>query len=445
MNKIAVVGDSILDEYYQVDAEKVSPEFPIPILSSEFSSPQKQLPGGAANVCYQFDNFDKSISYFGFVDLESLSIFEDYLPTDNCVLINGNIPRKKRHYQDCFPICRIDIESPNYNLDQNKLNLYQRKVCENLSNNNFDIVIFSDYGKGLFHEFDIQNYFNSVGDALKIVDPKYGPASKWIGCDVIKPNYKEAKEISGKSFWKDQVVYFKQETKAKIIIITQGGNGIFGMINDEFFEFEPRKKTIPVSVIGAGDCFVSLLAIGLSDNLGIKESIENAFYGSSLYVKNKHNQPIHPADLISDKIIKNPKVLSKRNFTLCFTNGCFDFGLTPAHVELLRQAKQKKEKLVVALNSDLSVKRLKGEDRPFFNFDERANILSGLEFVDYIIKFEEDTPINVINDVRPDLIIKGGDYSQEDVVGYGQFPVEIFNFMDTYSTTDKIRIASKKI
>jgi len=438
MNKIAVIGDAIIDEYYYVKAEKISPEFPISVIHSELFSPEKSLPGGAANVCYQLSNFDKIVSYFGIVDFEALSILEDYFSMDNCVLLNGKNPRKKRFYQDFFPLCRIDVETENYNLSKSSLNQLQKRICENLSNSNFDIVIFSDYGKGMFNDFDIKNYFNSTGKAIKIVDPKNGPASKWANCDIIKPNYKEAKDISGLKDWKDQVKFFRDQTNAKYIIITQAGNGVVGLIDEEYFQYVPDKKTIPTSVIGAGDCFVSLLAIGLSNGLEIKESIESAFYGSSLYVKNKFNKPLHPADLYKNKIIDDPSILLKRNFSLCFTNGCFDFGLTAAHVDLLQYAKQKKEKLVVGLNSDSSIKKLKGDNRPIFSFEDRAKILSGLEFVDYIVKFEEDTPFDLINKIRPELIVKGGDYTPENVVGYGYYPVDIFKFVSSYSTTEKI-------
>lgn len=439
MKKIAIVGDSIVDEYFETSADKISPEFPVPILQLENSFPQISLPGGAANVCYQFLNFDKHVSYFGFVDLESLGVFDDYFNTENCVLLNNfhKVPRKKRFYQNSFPLCRIDVEIDNYGLGSN-LNYFQNKICNNLSKSIFDIVIFSDYDKGIFNEFDISNYFYCCKSSIKIVDPKKGPISKWRGCDIIKPNYKEAKDISGKSDWRKQADYFKKETGASCVLITQGGEGVVGIINNDYFEYRPDKKTQPDSVVGAGDCFVSLLAIGISDGLNTKDAAEQAFYGSSLYVKNKHNKPIHPADLVKSKIIKNPEVLCNRDFTLCFTNGCFDFGLTPAHVDLLKYAKKQKEKLVVALNSDLSVRKLKGESRPFFNFEERSKILSGIEHVDYIVELEDPTPEKLLSIIKPDLIIKGGDYKLESVVGYGLFPVKIFDFLDTYSTTEKI-------
>lgn len=440
MKKIAIVGDTIIDEYYFVNANKISPEFPIPILASEDFFPQKVLPGGAANVCYQFLNFDKDVSYFGFVDFEAVKILEEYFLIDNCVLMNNfsKVPRKKRFYQDHFPLCRIDIESKNYRLSKQKLNNLQQAVCKNLYSKKFDVVIFSDYGKGIFNEHDNYNFIRAAGNSIKIVDPKNGPVSKWFGCDIIKPNSKEAKELSGKSNWKEQARFFKETTSAKAVIITQEGDGVVGIINKDYFEIRPSVKTTPTSVIGAGDCFISLLADGISDGLETYESIERAFYGSSIYVNNKYNKPIHPADLSKNKIV-NPEILKKRNFKLCFTNGCFDLGLTTAHIDLIKYSKQKGEKLVVALNSDDSVRRIKGENRPFFNFNERAKILSSIEFVDYIVKFEENTPIEVMEKINPDLIIKGGDYELHQIIGHDKYSVEIFEYQNSYSTTDKIK------
>lgn len=437
---IAVVGDSIIDEYFFVKSDRISPEFPIPIFNLENFYPYKSLPGGASNVCYQFVNFDIEKHYFGFADFESLSVLEEYIETENCFLLDkfSKIPRKKRFYQENFPLCRIDVESKNYGLSDDKLNILQEKICNSLKLNYCDIVIFSDYGKGIFENFDIQKYIKSAGSSLKIVDPKNGPVSKWLGCDIIKPNFKEAEIISGKKDWKEQASFFKKNTNAQHVLITQGGDGVVGIIDNDYFEYKPQYKTKPVSVVGAGDCFVSLLAIGLSNSLNVKQSVEYAFYGSSLYVKNKHNTPIHPADLCRNKLIDNPEILRKRNFSLCFTNGCFDFGLTPAHVDLLRYAKTKKEKLVVALNSDLSIKKLKGEARPIFSFEDRAKILSSLECVDYIVEFEEETPANLLNKIQPDLIVKGGDYAPENVVGHGFFPIDIFSFVNSCSTTEKI-------
>lgn len=433
---IAVIGDAIVDEYYCVNAEKVSPEFPIPILQSESLVPNRTLPGGAANVCYQFLNFKNKIDYFGLVDKDVLDILDnfDFINTDGCCLLPNfhNVPKKKRFYQDAFPLCRLDIESKNYNLSKDQLETLQNKICNNLYKSKADVAIFSDYNKGLF-DCDSQKYFESLGDkVIKIVDPKKGPVSKWKGCDIIKPNYKEALELSGEFDWKKQVDYFKRVTNCHSVVITKGGEGVVGIIGEDYFEVYPQNKTSAISVIGAGDCFIALLAICVSNKMSIKKSIDIAFEASSLFVQSKNNNPIHPLDLIHDKFI-GPEVLSNRNFSLCFTNGCFDI-IHPGHLQVLKFAKSKADKLVVAINSDESV-LMQNKSHPLINnFDSRRRVVESLEFVDYIVRFDEETPMEVIKKIRPDVLVKGDQYAipiGSELVS----SVELCPILENFSTT----------
>lgn len=435
---IAVIGDSIIDEYYYVNAEKVSPEFPIPILQSESSCPDKILPGGAANVCYQFLNFRNNIYYFSLVDRDVLNVLDDFdfINNDGCCLLPyfSSAPKKKRFYQDSFPLCRLDVETKNYSLSEDQIANLQNKIFNNLlCSKNLDVAIFSDYSKGLFYNYNAQDCFKSLGkNVIKIVDPKKGPVSKWKGCDIIKPNYKEALELSGETDWKKQVDYFKTNTGCDSVIITKSGDGVVGIIGEEYFELIPQNKTSAVSVIGAGDCFVSLLAICISSKISIRKSIEIAFEASSLFVKNKNNNPIHPLDLIHDKFIDS-NLLINRNFSLCFTNGCFDI-LHPGHIQVLKFAKSKADKLVVAINSDKSV-LMQDKSHPLINnFDYRRKMIESLEFVDYVVEFDEKTPIEIIKNIRPDVLVKGDQY--ENPVG-SEFvnKVELCPILENFSTS----------
>jgi D-beta-D-heptose 7-phosphate kinase/D-beta-D-heptose 1-phosphate adenosyltransferase len=132
-------------------------------------------------------------------------------------------------------------------------------------------------------------------------------------------------------------------------------------------------------------------------------------------------------------------LLNHRDFNLVFTNGCFDFGLTSAHIDCLTFAKKQGDKLVVGINTDESIRRLKGRGRPIMSLCERIKLLSSLEFVDYIVPFDQDTPLQLIESIRPSIIVKGGDYKKEDVVGNNLAEVRIFNFIENnLSTTEKI-------
>ena len=431
---IAVIGDSIIDDYYSVNAEKVSPEFPIPILQCENSFPNKRLLGGATNVCYQFLNFDKEIFYFGLLDSDAYNLLSEFyfINSESCCLlpISSKVPRKKRFYQNNFPLCRLDIESKNYNLSNYELNIFQNKICENLKYYNFDAVIFSDYNKGVFNNFNIKNYFDSLSKkTLKIVDPKKGPISKWHGCDVIKPNYKEALELTGKENWKDQIEFIKKNTNCEIVIITMEGKGVVGCVGKEYFEIIPESKNQAVSVIGAGDCFISLLCCCLLSNFSVIKSVEISFRGSSLYVNNKFNKPINPSDLLEEKIV--------------FTSGIFDL-LHTGHLENLNTCKKLGGKLIVGINSDASTKRLKGPDRPINDQETRKKILQSLRCVDEVFIFDEDTPYELIKKIKPDIVAKGSDYTKDNVVGNDLAEVVIIPNFPGFSTTSVISKIQEK-
>jgi D-beta-D-heptose 7-phosphate kinase/D-beta-D-heptose 1-phosphate adenosyltransferase len=292
----------------------------------------------------------------------------------------------------------------------------------------------SDYSKGVFNNFEISNYLSSINkNCIKIVDPKIGPISKWKGCDVIKPNSKESQALTNKSNWRDQVDFIRRETGARCVIITQEGNGFVGVIDDEKIEYRPEVKTKAESVIGAGDCFISLFAIFCGCGVDYKKSAELAFKSSSMYVQRKYCNPISYLDLLESKLIKNPEVLQERNFTLAFTNGCFDI-IHDGHLNCLKFAKSKAQKLVVALNSDLSVASL-GKSHPLINnIESRINFMQSLEFVDYVVVFDESTPYEVINKIKPDVLVKSGEYKNpvgSDLVKR----VEIFPVLENFSTT----------
>jgi D-beta-D-heptose 7-phosphate kinase/D-beta-D-heptose 1-phosphate adenosyltransferase len=435
--KIAVVGDFIIDEYYQVSVNKISPEFPIPVLQTANLSPKKTLPGGAGSVCNQFINFKNKIYYFGLINRDSLNIINRYNFIDTVYsVVSSSIksPTKKRFYQDFFPICRIDVESKNYDLCDFDLNNFQDKICENLSKCFFDLIIFSDYNKGIFNNYEVSNYFYNLSkNTIKIVDPKNGPAKKWLGCDIIKPNYKEACEITGKTNFKDQAKYLQDETNAYCVIITKESEGIKVLYNNDYFEYVPQTKVRPESVIGAGDCFISMLSVCILNNINIFDSIKICSDHCSKYVSDKDNKPIHPIDFYKTKFITDLDCIKNRNFRLSFTNGCFDI-LHPGHIDLLKFAKSKADKLLVAINSNESVARQNKSHKLVNDINIRKKMLESFDFVDYIVEFHEDTPLEIIKTINPDVLVKGSDYP-EPVGSSFSGEVCLFPIKNDYSTT----------
>jgi D-beta-D-heptose 7-phosphate kinase/D-beta-D-heptose 1-phosphate adenosyltransferase len=276
-------------------------------------------------------------------------------------------------------------------------------------------VIFSDYNKGFFGGTEGFHPPSLYPNSKTIVDPKCGPIKKWKGCTVFKPNAKEAAELSGKTFWKEQAKFFQHELECEAVVITASGDRVSGVWKDQFFCYTPTKRVDVTSSVGAGDCFCAFFAMCIGHGFGIPEAAEIAYNAGSVYVQHNMNRPVCPAELIEDSIVV-PEDLKNRDFNLVFTNGCFDV-LHKGHLETLKFAKSKGDKLVVAVNSDASVRRLKGDSRPVVPLEHRMAVLANLKCVDFVVSFDEDTPLQVIKKIKPDVLVKGGDYEKEKIIG----------------------------
>lgn len=408
---VGVVGDAMVDEYYYVKVKKISPEFPIPVMLSPNSLPAYSLPGGAANVAYQFKNFNVDTYLISVTDHEADRVFRQHgIHTRFCGNLSRNIPRKKRFYSDDFPTYRWDVEEPYTSYDvwpEIRKALGESEIF-------FDVLIFSDYDKGFFNE-QVINYFNSFYNArYKIVDPKKN-LTRWYGYDLIKPNYSEACALTGEQELRRQYDLIKKGTNAKEVMITLGGKGVYS----KNFEYKPKEvNESPNSVIGAGDCFMAFTAMAMAHDFMPFETAEIAFEMGALYVQEKHNSPITIQKILKKFAPEQAKYISPdlpRDYSLCFTNGCFDV-LHRGHIETLKFAKSKAEKLVVAVNTDESVSKLK-PGRPINTLANRMAVLANLECVDYVVPFDEDTPYELIKKLKPDVLVKGAEYDPASIVG----------------------------
>lgn len=418
--RIAVVGDSMLDEYFNVSVKKISPEFPIPVMHSNEEYPLDVYPGGAANVAFQLKNFNKNTFLCSFVDENAKKCFDSHgIDTRYCVTIPNLIPRKKRFYSDDFPTYRWDVENNNYGLQDNELSFFCQKLYETILNKNFDVIIFSDYDKGIFYKNIVSNLAKDHKCKIKIVDPKID-IYKWLGCSLIKPNSIEAKNITKQEDKNKQIEKIIQATSARSVIITNGGNGYCGYDGDYFEYINENKLQNINSVIGAGDCFIAFCGLCLGNSIPLRDAAEFAFKMGSLYVQEKHNKPLDfykincMLDKPSSKLV-DKEFLEKRNYKLVMTNGCFDI-LHAGHISNLNFAKSQGDKLLVAINSNYSVSKLK-PNRPINDLSDRMNLISNLECVDYVISFEEETPYELIKHLKPDVLVKGEEYKDSEVVG----------------------------
>jgi len=432
-----VLGDAMIDEYYEVKVNRISPEFPMPIMWSPHSQ-RVRKPGGAANVAYQFKHFNVDPLLFCFYDDKAARVFDEHGLSWTCAPFSGieaSLPIKRRFLDGGVQVVRHDIESPNCGLDEYLLDFVTEHLESVIAKSSKpDVAILSDYNKGFFasEEHSILDFYH---DVTTIVDPKNGPLSKWRGCTILKPNAKEAADLTGRSTWREQAKHLQNETECEGVVITFGGEKVAGVWHDEFFCFNPTRTVEVESVIGAGDCFCATFAMAIGHGFSVPEAAEIAWTAGAVYVQNKMNRPIVPAEMAHRGLVENGLDLASRDFKLVFTNGCFDI-LHEGHLETLRFAKSQGDKLVVALNSDDSVKRLKGPERPLKPLDQRMKVMAALEMVDFVVSFDEDTPLEIIKEIRPDVLVKGADYKKSDIVGADIVPeVLCAPLMDGLSTT----------
>jgi D-beta-D-heptose 7-phosphate kinase/D-beta-D-heptose 1-phosphate adenosyltransferase len=446
-SKIAVVGDLLIDEYYQVSADKISPEFPIIRMLSDSDQPNIVVPGGGGNLAHQLIcHFNVDLNIIGFINQYGKGVYKKVgINTDNCVCV-PHIPVKRRFYQDQFPLSRWDIESFEYGLGENITKERERLVKKYQSIPEPEVVIFADYNKGVFSSSD--NWMQYYPDAIKIVDPKVKPIERWKGCTVFKPNKKEAQELSGipADQWHQQCDFFQRVLGCIAVVITLDGSGICGKIMDRYFDYHSPYSTVCESVIGAGDCFASILGLAMSHSVDILEGVKIAYEGAAVYVGKKHNEPVTLYEILgrfnpSEAKFVDVDYLKKRNFKLSSTNGCFDL-MHVAHMEILKFAKSQGGKLLVLIDTDKHVTQLKGMGRPVNNLNDRMRMLAALDCVDFVIPFNSDEELHQIySEIKPDVLVK--DDSWDHIVGSDVAQKTlIFPRIKGYATTnvvDKIK------
>ena len=370
--KVLVIGDIILDKYIYGTSKRISPEAPVPVVTF---TEEKTTMGGAALV---YDN------------LVSLGVDVTLCNTEQSNSV------KSRVICDGHYITRIDDDKQ---ADGDAV----LQIVKKSDFTPYDYVILSDYDKGTLSKADkIIRHINKFGCKV-IVDPKTD-MSKYKDAWLVKPNEKEEKE------------YFKN-WKGNIIT-TRASDNVTAKIEDNNYNI-PVETVEVADVTGAGDCFLAGFVYGLTKEYSYKKCLELAVKGSTESVKHAGTY-----------ILKKDDVEN----TVVFTNGVFDI-LHIGHLKLLRHAKTLGKRLVVGINSDSSVKRLKGDLRPINNEQTRKESLLELGFVDEVIVFEEDTPLETITKLEPDIIVKGGDYTFDTVVGNHLAKVVIFPTVEGHSTT----------
>ena len=461
-----VVGDLMLDEYLWGKAERISPEAPVQVV--DVVREEMRL-GGAGNVVNNLSELGVRVAVCSVVgdDENGRALLDAFtgkgLSTDAIFSDPARrTSRKTRVVAAHQQIVRIDRES--------RMALsaeIEQQVCNWINNNagRFKVILLSDYLKGVLTPRVISTTLAAARAAgiPVLIDPKGADFSRYTGATILTPNRKEAEVASGIVIQDtDSLVRaagaIMERVGLEYLLITRSEEGmsLFSKTSDPVHIPTVAREVFDVS--GAGDTVLAALAAGMAAGLGVAEAARLANISAGIAVSKLGTSTVTPTEIInavslahsdSDSKIKNIDVLAvlieaekARGKKIVFTNGCFDL-LHAGHVKYLQKARALGDLLILGLNSDASVRRLKGEKRPLIGEDERGHILAALDCIDYVVIFEEDTPLELISALKPHILAKGGDYTPEGVVGkdlvesYGG-RVELVSFVDGKSTTNII-------
>ena len=463
---VLVIGDVMLDKYYFGEMKRISPEAPVPVVN--MMEEMKTL-GGAANVANNLVHLGCKVSLAGAVgNDQGRNEFFDMLEAkgiDGSGIITDDrcTTTKTRIISGNQQVLRIDQEKKVI-VSDSIVKQFEEWLLQKLQKDQINSIIISDYEKGFCRKELCQKVISKANqaDIPIIIDPKGKDWDKYSNATMITPNIKELSDILGTDLLNSNEVIneygplLRQKYGLDYLLVTRSEKGMSLVGEEEIVSIPTLAKEV-FDVSGAGDTVVSTLAafIGMGGQIDASVKISNLAAGIVVgkvgtYAVRDY-ELLEQLELLSDntnnqtskvffneeykQLIKNWKMKGNK---IIFTNGCFDL-LHIGHATYLKHAKQLGDKLVIGLNSDYSVKRIKGPSRPITNEKDRAKMLSFFEFVDAVIIFNEDTPLNLISEVRPDVLVKGGDYKAEEVVG-GEFAgkVEILSFIDGYSTSNII-------
>ena len=458
--RILVVGDIMLDKYSIGDSSRVSPEAPVPVVKVK---KEKFVLGGAANVAHNTAKLGAETYLVGFIgDDEGGNKIKNILKKEkikNHLVQSENSPTttKSRIISRNQQMIRIDYEDINvlhpYNLLIDK---YKNAI------NLVDIVLISDYGKGTLKQIELLIEIANKKDIPVLVDPKGNNFNKYKNATLIKPNLREFENISGKcidiKMLENSGKKLRRDLNLEALVITRGEKGISLIENDNSITHISTNAVDVFDVTGAGDTVLAILGLVL----GLKQSFKMALkianiaagivvgkLGTSAvsleeinYILNSNDNEITSKIVELKKLKSILKIEKNKSKKIVMTNGCFDI-LHLGHIDYLQKAKQFGDLLIVAINDDNSISRLKGKGRPINNLEERTKLLAALECINYVIVFSEDTPKKLYCEIMPDVLVKGSDYEGKFISGAEEVKesggeVKLVDLLPGYSTTNSI-------
>ncbi len=470
--KIIVVGDLMLDKYICGSVSRTSPEAPVPVVNVK---KEYEQPGGGANVALNIRNLGPKVELFGVIGNDDSGILLKELLKESKIQTRGiivdkqrNTTTKSRIIADNQQVVRIDKENT-LKIDSRLQDTLISKIKSSINKGSVDAVVFSDYNKGVITKKLISEIsrLTRLKNILTIADPKGNDLIKYTGVNALTPNTREASDLCGFNISDDRSLgkaarHLTDKCRLDGIVITRGKEGISYRLKNKPLKTVSSNAKEVFDVTGAGDTVISTLLVSylFSNDWDLAVQIANSAagiivgrVGTSSLSQNELLSIIESGGDKEDKILDIDSLKNqlyehkKKGRKIIFTNGCFDL-LHPGHLMILKESKALGDILVVALNSDSSVRRLKGKSRPLISEHERASIISSLDCVDYVTIFSEDTPLNTIEQLSPDVIVKGGDYSKEQVVGREHVEklggeVVIIPILESFSTSSLVEKIKK--
>ena len=434
--KVLVIGDAMVDTYIEGVIERISPEAPVPILNQKTTFSRL---GGAANSALNLKQLGLSVILISAMgnDENGRFLSSKLIEADiELEFVITEVPTtcKTRLISGGQQLLRVDQEQVQP-LNSHEIGVFEEKL-KLAMNSGIDAILVSDYGKGFLNKVT----WNMVVDAsreLQIpihVDPKYPDLRFYIGATSIKPNSQEMKShaslVGGDTTNVESFLCSSMSGLHEIdwVIVTQGSSPVILRDPDSNVVKYPVPKFELTDVSGAGDTFSAMITAALAAKIKPTEVTGLACLAASTVCRHLGTIPITQAELmdVTESISSKGLIVTHNELeqiranhptkTIVFTNGCFDM-LHSGHLSLLEQAKSHGDLLIVGVNSDNSVRKLKGEGRPVISESERVSALLALRSVDYVIVFDDETPLEIITTLNPSVLVKGNDYAIEDIVG----------------------------
>ena len=459
-SRLLVVGDIMLDRYWSGGTSRISPEAPVPVVKVE---DREERVGGAANVALNIAALGAKVSLSGIVGEDEAAQTLDKL------LKQSDIDSQLLRRSDCTTITKLRIMSRHQQLIRLDFeDTTQASGAAELADkaaaslDGVDVLVLSDYNKG-----SLQAVHEIIGAARAarlpvLVDPKGTDFAKYTGATLLTPNLGEFEAVVGHCADDDELVSKGEALRAKLeleaILITRSERGMTLLVRNELPLHLPTRAREVFDVTGAGDTVIGVFAAVLAagETLATAATLANAAAGVVVGKLGAATVSAHELEAALNDHSSVPRGVTNeadlldfvaevraRGETVVMTNGCFDI-LHPGHITYLEEAAALGEHLIVAVNDDNSVKKLKGEGRPINKLEDRMHMLAALSCVDWVVSFSEDTPERLMCHVTPNVLVKGGDYRPEQIAGHDCVvnnggAVKVLSFKEGYSSTDIIQ------